>query len=96
MRHRGCNFLYTPAFSRLGPAGQSGIALVCGFGALLFAVPHLASAQNASPSRDLFAAPLVTATDHPAKLPPASEITVEGLVSYGNYRIFASGENCKI
>ena len=25
-----------------------------------------------------------------------SEITVEGLVSYGNYHIFASGENCKL
>jgi hypothetical protein len=45
---------------------------------------------------DVFAAPLVTSTDHPPKPRPDSEITVEGLVSYGNYHIFASGENCKL
>ena len=96
MRHRGCSLFYTPALTRRGASGNSAIALLCGVGALCLALPHLALAQNASPSQNLFAAPLVTATDHPAKLPPASEITVEGLVSYGNYRIFASGENCKI
>jgi hypothetical protein len=31
-----------------------------------------------------------------AKKPVESEITVEGLASYGNYRIFASSTNCKI
>jgi hypothetical protein len=95
MRHKGRGLLFTPALPRRGTAGHAGIALVCGIGALCLALPNSASAQNAPPSRDLFAAPLVTAIDRPAKLPPASEITVEGLVSYGNYRIFASGENCK-
>jgi hypothetical protein len=73
-------------------------------------LPQPASAQNALPSTDALtapadaiaahvdalAAPLVTATDHPPRPRPESEITVEGLVSYGNYHIFASGENCKL
>ncbi|MEI9969603.1 MAG: hypothetical protein WDM87_13620 [Terracidiphilus sp.] len=70
---------------------------------ICLAVPQPASAQNASPAADalavpadVVAAPLVTATDHPPKPRPESEITVEGLVSYGNYHIFASGENCKL
>ena len=96
MRHRGCGLLYTPALARRGTAGHSGIALVCAVGALCFAAPHLALAQIASPAADLLVTPLVSTSNHPAKLPPASEITVEGLVSYGNYRIFASGEDCKI
>ena len=31
-----------------------------------------------------------------AKQPVESEITVEGMASYGNYKIFASGENCRL
>jgi hypothetical protein len=77
-------------------------------GAILMAVvslalPQPASAQNALSADDMLtgpadvlAAPLVTVADHPPKPRPESEITVEGLVSYGNYRIFASGENCKL
>ncbi len=32
----------------------------------------------------------------PAKVPVESEIIVEGLASYGNYKIFASGTDCKL
>lgn len=78
----------------------TGAILTC---ALCLALPQPASAQNALPAADLLAAPadvlaapLVTATNHPPKPRPESEITVEGLVSYGNYHIFAGGENCKL
>lgn len=113
MRPKGCGSFPTVAFARLGGAGRSGQASVgqsCAvltgavlMGALCLALPQPASAQNALPAADTFAAPadmlaapLVTATDHPPKPRPESEITVEGLVSYGNYHIFASGENCKL
>ena len=33
---------------------------------------------------------------HPAKQPVESELIVEGMASYGNYRIFASGTDCKL
>jgi Lipid A 3-O-deacylase (PagL) len=112
MRPKGCGFFPSVAFARLGGAGRSGLARVGSFGtlsigavlmgALCLALPP-ASAQNALPAADVLtapgdvlAAPLVTATDHPPKPRPESEITVEGLVSYGNYHIFASGENCKL
>lgn len=32
----------------------------------------------------------------PPKPPVASELTIEGLASYGNYQIFASGTDCKL
>ena len=53
-------------------------------------------AQVDKPTAEMLVTPLVSTSDHPAKPPVESEITVEGLVSYGNYHIFASGENCKI
>jgi hypothetical protein len=113
MRPKGCGSFPTVSPARLGGSRRSGFARVgqsCAVltgavltGALCLALPQPASAQNALPVADVFAAPadmlaapLVTATDHPPKPRPESEITVEGLVSYGNYHIFASGENCKL
>lgn len=32
----------------------------------------------------------------PAKEPVETEVTIEGLASYGNYKIFASGTDCKL
>jgi Lipid A 3-O-deacylase (PagL) len=96
MGYRGRGSLYSPAFGGRYAAAKSSLALLCGIGVLCLALPHPASAQNAMPAADLFAAPLVTAADHRAKPPIERDITVEGLVSYGNYRIFASGENCKL
>ncbi|MGA2753147.1 MAG: acyloxyacyl hydrolase [Terracidiphilus sp.] len=96
MRHRGCGLLYTPALARRGTAGHSGIALLCGVGALFFAAPHLAFAQDDKPAGDTLAAPLVTAASTPAKPPASSEITIEGMASYGHWIIFASGRNCKL
>ena len=96
MRQRGCGLLYTPALARRGMVGHSAFALVCSVGAIFFAAPHLAFAQTAKPAAEMLVSPLVSASDHSSKPPVESEITVEGVVSYGNYRIFASGENCKI
>src|SRR5580704_6711502 len=108
MRPKRCGSFFTPALARSGGTGRSAFALLGLFGAVLigalcFALPQPASAQSALPEADVLsapadvlAAPLVTATDHPPKPRPESEITVEGLVSYGNYHIFASGENCKL
>jgi lipid A 3-O-deacylase PagL len=93
--------------SGLTRVGRFGAVLT---GALCLTLSQPASAQNALPAAnlltaqadaipalvDVLAAPLVTTTDQPPKPRPASEITVEGLVSYGNYHIFASGENCKL
>ncbi len=42
------------------------------------------------------AAQAAVTTTAPPKQPIESEIIVEGMASYGNYRIFASGRDCKL
>lgn len=74
----------------------SGLALLGSVVAICVALPIPASAQEAFPGSSIVATPLISPTERPAKPRAESEITVEGLVSYGNYRIFASGENCKL
>lgn len=96
MRFRRCGFLQALTFGRRCTALNSGLALLAGFVALGVVLEIPASAQDALPASEILAAPLVAATDRPVKPPGASEITVEGLVSYGNYKIFASGENCRL
>jgi hypothetical protein len=96
MRYRGCGFVHVVTFGRRCTRVNSRIALLGCVIAVCLVLPRLASAQDPLSVGDLFAAPLVTASDQPAKLPPASDLTVEGLVSYGNYHIFASGENCRL
>jgi hypothetical protein len=96
MRYRRRGFFQALAIGRHRTSVNSGLALLGGVIALWLALAMPASAQDALPGSSILAVPLVTATDRPAKPPVASEITVEGLVSYGNYRIFASGENCKL
>src|ERR1700721_1635434 len=112
MRPKGCGSFPPISPARLGGSRRSGFARVgqsCAVltgavltGALCLALPQPASAQNALPVADVFAAPadmlaapLVTATDHPPKPRPESEITVEGLVSSGNSHILRSVENAK-
>lgn len=96
MRNTGRGFHFTPPVTRHANAWWSSVVLVISAGALFVAAPPIASAQDIHPADEMLAAPLATAANHPAKPPVESEITVEGLVSYGNYRIFASGENCKL
>jgi Lipid A 3-O-deacylase (PagL) len=96
MRHRGCGFQSTPRFAGRGAGGHRGVALLCSIGALFFASPPAAFAQDAKPAEEILATPLVTTTRAPAKPPAASEITVEGMASYGHWIIFASGRNCKL
>jgi hypothetical protein len=96
MRNTGRRFYSTPSFTRQGDAWQPAAVLLLSAGALFFAGSPLAFAQDFHPAEEMLASPLVTAASHPAKPPVESEITVEGLVSYGNYRIFAASENCKL
>ena len=55
--------------------------------ALCLLAPHISQSEETETS---------TAAIAPARQAPASEIIVEGLASYGNYRIFASGRDCKL
>jgi Lipid A 3-O-deacylase (PagL) len=79
--------------------------------ALCFIAPHPVLCQNADPVPDPASAsetfhPAAMLPSGKATLarppqtnvqrPVASDITVEGMVSYGNYKIFASGENCRL
>ena len=96
MRDRRCGFLYALACGRRCVGLSSGLALLGGLVAIWLALPTAASAQDAFPASSILATPLIAPTEHPAKSHAESEITVEGLVSYGNYHIFASGENCKL
>ncbi len=96
MRHKVCGSLYAfaPGPSRM--PGNFRLALLCSIGALFFAAPCLAFTQEAKPAEDLLTAPLVTAAAPPAKPPASSEITIEGMASYGHWIIFASGRDCKL
>jgi hypothetical protein len=77
--------------------GKVRLALPCAVAALCLASPSLAVAQEVSPPVETLDTPPFENPKLPLPKPPvASEITVEGLVSYGNYKIFASGENCKL
>jgi hypothetical protein len=61
--------------------------------ALGFCAPLAASAQSAAPAP----AENVAAQDGPpVKEPPESELIVEGQGSFGNYKIFAAGEDAKL
>lgn len=96
MRYRGCGSLYTLAFGRRWNAVNFGLALLGGLIALCVALPNPAIAQDALSASGAVAAPFVTNADRPIKQPPARDLTIEGLVSYGHYHIFASGEDCKM
>jgi hypothetical protein len=96
MRYRGCGFVPVLVHGGSCTAVNFCLALLGGVAAFWLAVPTPASAQDALSASSVLAAPLISPAEQPAKPPAASEITVEGLVSYGNYRIFASGENCKL
>lgn len=63
-------------------------------------VPDTATASNIPPDEEAAYNPpdtqaAVTTSAHPSP-PVESELIVEGLASYGNYRIFASGRDCKL
>jgi hypothetical protein len=97
MRHSVRGPAYATAFGRSRSAIETRVLLVCAVAVAGFAAPPAARAQSdtaANESRD--SAPLVAVRQAPIKPKHESEITVEGLVSYGHYRIFASGTNCKV
>lgn len=95
MRYRGCGFLQALAFGRRR-IGKSGWTLLCGVTVLCVALPRLVLAQETTPADDALSAPLVATTSAPARRHAASDITIEGMASYGNWNIFASGRDCKL
>ncbi len=103
MANKRCGFLHVSSFGGSYISGRFVFALFCGFTAVCACPP--ASAQGALPAAfgpealsvgGPLPAPFVAPSAPPVKQPPQRDLTVEGLVSYGNYHIFASGENCKI
>lgn len=63
------------------------------------AAPGSGSSNGSNPASDSSkndAAPFVTPPPRSEKTLPKRDLTVEGLVSYGNYKLLASGENCKL
>src|ERR1039458_6691227 len=96
MRHRRCDSLNVLAFGSFCLSGRFPIVPLSCVTVLCFAFPCLALAQESKPADDALTTPLVATTDQPAKPPSASEITIEGMASYGSWIIFASGRDCKI
>lgn len=70
--------------SRLLPLSLAVLTVLCA------ANPKLAHAQSED------SAYIATSRPAPVKSSPAQELIVEGLASYGNYKIFASGYDCKL
>jgi hypothetical protein len=60
---------------------------------MFLAIPHGLRAEDSSPPPARDAA--VAKTKAPETLVP-SDLTVAGMVSYGNWRIFASGRDCRL
>jgi hypothetical protein len=86
-----------PAFGRSRSPLEARVLLFCAVAMAGIALPRAARAQGGLAASDsLGAAPLVNPQEASVKPKHESEITVEGLVSYGHYRIFASGTNCKL
>jgi Lipid A 3-O-deacylase (PagL) len=61
--------------------------------AVLLREPVAVQAEDAGPGADKEDAEV---RNVPSKTPPERELIVEGLASYGNYRIFAAGRDCKL
>ncbi len=97
IRHRMRGSLNALASGGRCIGGKLHLALPCVVAALCLAAPLLAVAQDGSPPVEMNDTPAFENAKLPSpKRPVASEITLEGMVSYGNYKIFASGENCKM
>lgn len=70
------------------------LCLLCGVNALLRAEePQMSRSEDMVPKEFLAAS---SAKPRPTKPPVESNLVVEGLASYGNYKIFASGYGCKL
>ncbi len=82
----------TPAHCFFTPRFQ--VTLLYGAAMLCLAVPWAVLAQDGSaPAVALSPSPLQNSRQVQTKQPVESDIITEGFVSYGHYRIFASGED---
>ncbi|HET6205484.1 MAG TPA: acyloxyacyl hydrolase [Terracidiphilus sp.] len=62
--------------------------------AIALTVPYGLHAEDSSPASD---GEYAVTKDKPPEPPPVpSDLTVSGMVSYGNWRIFASGRDCRL
>ena len=66
--------------------------LLAALTALILQIKQVAHAQTADSKPNT----AIVLANPPIKQPPESEIAMEGLVSYGHYKIFASGMNCHL
>ena len=90
--NRICASVFAPRRSERCFAGAFCLNCLSILGALCLLAPQLAHTQEAA----LVEAGTPAATGTAAKQPVESELIVEGLASYGHYKIFASGSDCKL
>ncbi len=90
--NRICASVFVPRRSECCLAGAFCLNCLSILGALCLLAPQLAHAQDMA----LVEAGTPAAAGKAVKQPVESELTVEGLASYGHYRIFASGSGCKL
>jgi len=93
LNHPVCAFPRTPRRRQRSLAGSCFLSWLLFAATLLLIVPHAARAQQMVTPGDSGAT--VEASPHPAQ-PVESEATIEGLASYGHYKIFASGSDCHL
>ena len=96
---------FAPRRSKRSFSGSRRLGFLCILAALCLLTPQLARAQQTE-SAPAASTPLVTEsapataapaeTIPPAKQPVEADLTVEGLASYGHYKIFASGSSCHL
>lgn len=82
-----CYSILTPRHSSRSYAGDLHLNCASLLAALCLLAPQLAHSQ---------AMEAAVEQSVPAKQPVESELIYEGLASYGNYKIFASGTDCKL
>lgn len=91
---------FAPRRSKPSFAGSLRLGFLCILAALCLLAPQLARAQQTE-GAPAASTPLVTESAPaeaipPAKQPVEADLTVEGLASYGHYKIFASGSSCHL
>lgn len=96
MRYRRRGSLNALALGRLRIVVPFLTRLPCSVAALFLASACLASAQETELTHDALLPSSVTTANTPASPSDSSEITIEGMSSYGHWMIFASGRDCKL
>lgn len=93
LNHPICGFRCTRRQLKRSLAGSSFLSRLLLAATVLLVVPQAARAQQTDTPGNAEAT--VVASPHAAQ-PVESEATIEGLASYGHYKIFASGSDCHL